>query len=425
MTPRAKAQKFFEFWTTPKIMLFSYSAKSKTGEIVENVLEATDRFALSRDLRSRGLIPLSITEKSQGISEQFEAFSAGIFSKVKISEQILFTKNLSGMLKAGLSISRALSVLKKQTKNARLSVILTSLTTDINAGETFSNALAKFPEVFSKLFVSMVRAGEESGNLAGALSDIGLNLEKSNSLNRKIKGALIYPSVIMSAMVIIGVLMFAFVVPTLANTFKSLGVALPWSTQMIIFFGNFFSHNLILSFVIIFVVAFSMYLIFRAKFMEKYIDFVVLKIPVVSNLTKEINSARTARTISSLLLSGVSITRAIEITEDVVQNVYYRKVLQDAKTAIEKGAPFSQAFEANTKLYPIMMSEMIQVGEETGKLSDMLLQIALFYEDEVENKTKNLSTIIEPVLMIFIGIGVGFFAISMISPLYTILGSIN
>jgi type IV pilus assembly protein PilC len=229
----------------------------------------------------------------------------------------------------------------------------------------------------------------------------------------------------MSAMVVIGVLMFAFVVPTLANTFKSLGVTLPFATRMLIFFGNFFSHNLILSFLIIFGVAFGFYLIFRAKFMEKYIDFVVLKLPVVSNLTKELNTARTARTMSSLLLSGVSITRALEITEDVVQNIYYKKVLEEAKVAIEKGAPFSATFEANDKLYPIMMSEMIQVGEETGKLSDMLLQIALFYEEVVENKTKNISTIIEPVLMIVIGVGVGFFAISMISPLYTILGSIN
>ena len=125
------------------------------------------------------------------------------------------------------------------------------------------------------------------------------------------------------------------------------------------------------------------------------------------------------------LFSGVSIVRAVEITEDVVQNIYYKKILEQAKSSIEKGAPFSQAFEDNTNLYPIMMSEMIQVGEETGKLSDMLLQIALFYEEEVENKTKNMSTIIEPVLMLIIGAGVGFFAISMISPLYTILGSIN
>ena len=159
--------------------------------------------------------------------------------------------------------------------------------------------------------------------------------------------------------------------------------------------------------------------------MAKYIDFIVIRIPIVGNLVKELNTARTARSMSSLLLAGVSITRAVEITEDVVQNIYYKKILNQARVAVEKGAPFSAVFEANSKLYPIMMSEMIQVGEETGKLSDMLLQIALFYEEEIENKTRNLSTIIEPVLMVVIGAGVGFFAISMISPLYSILGSID
>src|ERR1035437_3288347 len=140
-------------------MLFSYRAKSKTGEIVENVLEATDRFSLSRDLRTRGFTPLSITEKDEGFSAKFAVFSANIFARVKLSEQILFTKNLSGMLKAGLPLSRALLVLKKQTKNQKLNEILVSFTTDINGGETFSTSLSKFPEVFSKLFVSMVRAG--------------------------------------------------------------------------------------------------------------------------------------------------------------------------------------------------------------------------------------------------------------------------
>jgi type IV pilus assembly protein PilC len=405
-------------------MLFSYSAKSKTGEIVESMLDAKDRFSLARELRSRGFIPLSIREKNKDLINKFSIVT-GLFSKISVSEQIIFTKNLSGMIRAGLSLYRALSVLKKQTKNARLSKILNSLATDINSGETFSDALAKFPDVFSKLFVSMAKAGEESGNLAGALSDIGMNLEKSHSLTKKIKGALIYPGVIMSAMVVIGVLMFAFVVPTLAKTFAELGVKLPLPTQILIFLGNFFSQNLVLTFVAIFVMVFVLYATFRAKFIAKYIDFVILKLPVINNLTRELNTARTARTISSLLLSGVSITRAIEITEDVVQNVYYKRVLEEAKIAIEKGAPFSEVFEANAKLYPIMMSEMIQVGEETGKLSDMLLQIALFYEEEVENKTKNLSTIIEPLLMIVIGAGVGFFAISMISPLYSILGSIN
>ncbi|MEK7190460.1 MAG: type II secretion system F family protein [Patescibacteria group bacterium] len=405
-------------------MLFSYSAKSKTGEIGEGVLEAPDRLTLARDLRSRGYIPLSISEKSGNFLDKLPIM-AEMFSKVSVGEQIVFTKNLSGMIRAGLSLSRALSVLKKQTKNPKLGKILDSLSVDINSGATFSIALLKFPAVFSKLFISMVRAGEESGNLAGALSDIGLNLEKSNSLTKKIHGALIYPGVIMSAMVVIGVLMFAFVVPTLANTFKELGVTLPLSTRLLIFFGNFFSNNLILTFVIILSLGLGLYLIFRAKAMAQYIDFAVIKIPIVGNLAKELNTARTARTISSLLLSGVSIMRAVEITEDVVQNIYYKKVLQEAKEAIEKGAPFSQAFTAHPDLYPVMMSEMIQVGEETGKLSDMLLQIALFYEEEIENKTKNLSTIIEPVLMIIIGAGVGFFAISMISPLYSILGEIK
>ncbi len=405
-------------------MLFTYSAKSKTGEIFESILEATDRYALARELRSRGCVPLSITEKNQDFLSKFSAL-AGIFSKVKNAELIIFTKNLSGMIKAGLSLSRALSVLKKQTKNPKLGKILTSMANDIDSGETFSSALSKFPDVFSKLFISMVRAGEESGNLAGALSDIGLNLEKSNSLNKKIKGALIYPGIIMSAMIVIGVLLFAFVVPTLASTFKELGVVLPFSTRLLIFCGNFFSHNLVFTFVLLFGIGCGLYFIFRSQMLASYIDFIVLKVPVVNNLTKELNSARTARTISSLLISGVSLTRAIEITQDVVQNTYYKKVLNEARGAIEKGEPFSSAFEANVNLYPIMMSEMIQVGEETGKLSDMLLEIALFYEGEVENKTKNLSTIIEPLLMIVIGAGVGFFAISMISPLYSILGSIN
>ena len=405
-------------------MLFSYRAKSKDGTVTEAVLEAGDRLILARDLRSRGLIPISITQKGGNFADSLSVFK-DLFSKISVNELIIMTKNLSGMLRAGLSLARALSVLKKQTKNSSLSKILTSLSDDINSGGSFSSGLSKFPDVFSKLFVSMTRAGEESGNLANALSDIGMNLEKSHNLTKKIKGALIYPGVIISAMIVIGVLMFAFVVPTLAGTFKELGVVLPLSTQILILFGNFFSAHLILTFIIIIFIFAILYFTFRSKFMSTYIDFFVIRMPLIGNLSKELNTARTARTISSLLSSGVSIVRAVEITQDVVQNIYYKKVLEEAKTLIEKGAPFSEAFETNNNLYPVMMSEMIQVGEETGKLSDMLLQIALFYEQEIEDKTKNLSTVIEPLLMVVIGAGVGFFAISMISPLYSILGSIN
>ncbi len=404
-------------------MLFYYKAKSKNGEIFEGMLNSFDRFSLARELRSRGHTPITVREKKDSFFDQLFQFKK-IFSKVSIAEQILFTKNLSGMLKAGLSLARALSVLEKQTKNALLSKILISLSNDINGGANLSTGLSKFPGVFSKLFVSMTRAGEESGNLADALADIGTSLDKMHSLTKKIHGALIYPGVILSAMVVIGVLMFAFVVPTLAATFRDLGVVLPTSTRILIFFGNFFSDHLILSFVIILGTAFGLYSLYFSKFMAPYIDRIVVKLPVIGTLAKELNTARTTRTMSSLLASGVSIIRAVEITEDVVQNTLYKKVLREASAAVEKGIPFSKVFEANNNLYPVMMSEMVQVGEETGKLTDMLLQIALFYEEEIENKTKNLSTIIEPVLMIFIGAGVGFFAISMITPLYTVLGNI-
>ncbi|MEX2029079.1 MAG: type II secretion system F family protein, partial [Candidatus Paceibacterota bacterium] len=253
-------------------MLFAYKAKSNTGEIIKGFLEAPDRFSLAHELRSRGNIPLSVKETGGSLTNYFSSLS-GTFSTVSVAEQIILTKNLSGMLRAGLSLFRALSVLQKQTKNPKLNTILTSISGNINGGETLSSSLSQFPDVFSKLFVSMTRAGEESGNLAGALSDIGLNLEKAHSLTKKIHGALIYPGVIMSAMAVIGVLMFAFVVPTLAGTFKELGVVLPTSTRVLIFIGNFFSNHLLLTFFIIIASVSSIIFLFRAKFVAKYIDF--------------------------------------------------------------------------------------------------------------------------------------------------------
>lgn len=404
-------------------MLLKYKIKNKDGKVEEGVIDAPDRFALAKDLRAKGSIPISIEEAKKTNLANIDI--GNLFGGIKAQELILFTKNLSGMLKAGLSIGRALSVLEKQTKKQQMLEVLKSLIDNINQGGNLSLGLAKHPKVFSKLFVSMVRAGEESGNLAGALTEIGINLEKSNNITKKVKGALMYPGVILSAMIVIGILMFAFVVPTLANTFKGLGATLPPLTQFVISMGDFFSNNLLLTFIILIVVSFGIYKLVTAEFARRHVDYIILHLPAIGTMSKELNTARTARTISSLLLSGVSITRAVEITQDVVQNIYYRDILVQAVKDIEKGAPFSKVFSENTKLYPIMMSEMVQVGEETGKLADMLLEIALFYEGEIENKTKNLSTIIEPVLMIFIGAGVGFFALSMISPIYSILESIS
>lgn len=403
-------------------MLFKYKIKNKEGNITEGTTEAVDRFAVARDFREKGITPILIEEQKKN---SFNISLDGIFGGVKMQDLILFTKNLSGMLKAGLSAGRALSVLEKQTPKAFFKKIITDLIDEINNGGTLSGGLAKKPKAFSPLFVSMVRAGEESGNLAGALTEIAMNLEKANSLTKKVKGAMMYPGVIISAMVIIGILMFAFVVPTLANTFKELGVTLPPTTRFVLWLGDAISNNLVLTLLGVVFLGIGLYFLFTAKASQKYIDFVVLKLPVFGTMARELNTARTARTLSSLILSGVSITRAIEITRDVVQNVYYKKVMEDAVKSVEKGLPFAKIFDENPKLYPVMMTEMVQVGEETGKLADMLQEIAIFYENEIENKTKNLSTIIEPILMILIGAGVGFFALSMITPLYSVLNNIG
>jgi type IV pilus assembly protein PilC len=284
--------------------------------------------------------------------------------------------------------------------------------------------LAKFSKVFPPLFVSMVKAGEESGGLADALSVIGKQMERAHTLKKKIKGALIYPSIIVGAMFIIGILMLMFVVPTLTQTFNELGVELPKSTQFVIAISNFLKNNTVMTFVLI--VIFIAFLIawLRSKKGKKIFDYIILRIPVISTLVKETNSARTARTLSSLLAAGVEVVNAISITGDVVQNSYYKEVLKNSEKYIQKGLPLSKSFTENEELYPIIVGEMIAVGEETGRLSDMLYQVAEFYEEEIDQKTKNMSTIIEPFLMIFIGIVVGFFAISMISPIYSISAGI-
>lgn len=406
-------------------MKFQCKEQTKSGEIIDSVKESTDKFTLSKEIRLSGHIPLSITLYKENKFSIKNIFKISIFGRVSLSEKIIFTKNLSGMLTAGLPITRALSVLQKQSTNKKLIDVLQTLTDDINSGGTLSSGMDKFPKVFSTLFVAMVRSGEESGGLPKVLSEIGVSLKKSYDLNKKIKGAMIYPSVIIAAIVIIAILMMIYVVPTLTATFKDVGGELPSSTKFIIWLSDFIKNNILL--IGLGFIAFVGICIFLSK-IEKvrwYFDFIILKLPVIGTLVKEMNSARTTRTLSSLLSSGVDMSRALSITRDVLQNAHYKKIIEDSIVAIEKGIPLSVLFKDNLNLYPVMVGEMIEVGEETGKLSQMLVDVASFYEDEVDDKTKNLSTIIEPVLMVFIGGAVGFFAVSMITPMYSVMDTIK
>ena len=405
-------------------MKFQYKGRSGAGSVVTGVVEANDRADALSHLHDSGITPLAVNEK-KGFALKGGSIDIQLFKKVKLSEKIIFTKNLAGMLKAGLPLTRGLEVLSKQSTNKYFKSRISDLIATIDKGSTFSEGLAKFPTVYSPLFVSMVKAGEESGSLPGSLLEVGINLEKSYNLNRKIKSAMMYPMIILCAIFLIGILMFIFVVPTLTKTFGELGVTLPLSTRIVVGISNLLSNHILIVILAILAMIFGVYMLFKLPRTKRGIDYISLRIPVVGTLIKEVNTARTTRTMSSLLTSGVSIGRAITITKEVLQNVYYKKILTEVEEAIQRGEPMSQVFKAHANLYPVMVGEMMEVGEETGKSADMLLDIATFYETEVDAKTKDLSTIIEPVLMIFIGAAVGFFAISMLSPMYSVMDAIK
>ncbi len=404
-------------------MKFKYKAQNSQGEYVQDVAEAQDSFELAKILKEKDLSMISAKPIDNGkLSRLIQSLTN--FGTVSTNEKILFGKNLSSMLEAGLPLSRAIEVIGRQSRNKKYKFVMSNLNDSIKSGDTLSGAMAKFPSVFSKLFISMVRAGEESGDLVGALGVVSSQMEKTNDLKKKIKGAMIYPGVIITAMTGIGIFMLVFIVPTLTKTFVELNVDLPKSTQFIIDVSDAFRENTF--FLISLLILFFVLLIagFKTSRGKRIMDWVFLHMPLVSGLVKETNSARTARTLSSLIKSGVPYISAVDITQEVIQNSYYKAVLKKAGKNVELGLPVAKIFEENQKLYPVFVSEMIAVGEETGELGQMLMKVASYYENEVEAKTKNMSTIVEPFLMIVVGAAVGFFALSMISPMYSLVENI-
>ena len=398
-------------------MKFHYKSVADGGEVKEGVLEAADAFALAKELKASGETLVSATPETK-TKLGGKGFNIA-FGGVKLADKITFSKNLAAMIDAGLTLSRALTVLERQTKSKKFKDEISAIAKDVEKGATLSGSAAKFPKTFSSLFVSMVRAGEESGKLGESLRIVAEQMDRSFALRRKIRGAMMYPGIIMSVMVIIGILMLIFVVPTLTATFSELSVDLPASTQLIISVSDAFKNNPVLIFGGMIALIVGLIVIGKTKKGKRGYEFIAMHIPVIKGLIQETNSARMARTFSSLLSSGVEVVQAIGITRDVVQNSFYKDVLIEAEETIQKGTQLSAVFMAHEKLYPPMVGEMISVGEETGKLPHMLMQIAEFYEGEVDQKTKDMSTIIEPFLMVIIGGAVGFFALSMISPIYS------
>jgi type IV pilus assembly protein PilC len=403
---------------------FTYTAKHSGGEIYTGEAEATDHYELYKVIRESGGEIVSYKETKKGGLKGIN-ISFSFLGRIKTQEKIIFARNLGAMIQAGLAASRALSVMERQTKNVALKKVIISLNDDISKGKTLADAMMAYPKMFSSLFISMVRAGEESGNLADSLRIVALQMDRSYALSRRIRGALMYPAVVIILMIIISIVLLTYIVPTLTSTFAGLNVTLPASTQFIVNISNIIRfHGIILAIVIIALVTSFVWWKRRPQG-KSVIDWFVLKIPIMGNIVKEVNAARTARTLSSLLTSGVDMVEAVRITTDVVQNVHYKKVLETAQMTLTKGDPLSKVFSENEKLYPTFLTEMMSVGEETGKMGEMLLGVAVFYEDDVEQATKDMSTVIEPLIMVVIGAGVGFFAVAMITPMYSLVNVIS
>jgi type II secretory pathway component PulF len=401
--------------------LYTYKAKNIEGEVYEKTVEVKDKADLYSLIREEKGRPISIKQVG---NFSFKNYFENLFTRVSTREKITFAKNLSSMIKAGLPITRALLVMEKQSKKISLKKLFASLAEDLSKGEPFSEAMKKHPKVFSPLFVSMIKAGEESGKMAEALEVVSSQMEKSDQIVRKVRGALIYPAVILSIMVVISILMLIYMVPTLTATFEGMNIKLPLSTRIIIALSDFLiSHTLLVVGGIIALI-FITIAFFKSYIGKRVLDSVSVRLPLIGTLIKEVESARTARTFSSLLSAGVNVVPALEVTRDVMQNHKYKKALAEAAEAIQKGEPISEVFSKYSNLYPVFVGEMISVGEETGKISEMLLGVANYYEDEVDQKTKNLSTIIEPVIMVIIGAGVGVFAVSMLGPTYSLVDHI-
>ncbi len=404
-------------------MQFTVTLKKSDGTNETRSIEAPTRFAVYEQLEKEGSQVVSLDVASSGLAlPKWANIQFG--SGVKTEQRITLTKNLSAMLGAGLTLSRALSVIERQTTNKYLKKILLELEEGVKSGSSFHESLALYPKVFSKLFIAMTKAGEESGKLSDTLTIVAKQMDNSYTLTKKVKGAMIYPSIILLAIFIISILMLMFVVPTLSSTFKSLNVALPVATQIIIGLSDFVKNHSIIVVGIILSTFTLGYFFFRSNTGQKLLLTVALHLPIIGDLVRETFSARAARTLSSLLSSGVEMLTAISIAGEVVGENIFGAVLIEAQERVRKGEELSKAFVEHVKFYPIFVSEMITVGEETGKVAEMLGQVAEYYENDVSERTKDLSTIIEPLLMLVIGAFVGVFAVAMIAPIYSLSGNI-
>ncbi len=403
--------------------LFTYSAKNFKGEEKTGELEAVDTLDVAGQLRKDGYVLTFAEEVLKTEKPKFALLkiSFDFLQRITLADKMIFSRNLAVLVGAGVSLNRALDILAKEMEKERFKKTILTVSERVRTGKSFSDALEEFPAVFEEIYTSMIRVGETGGNLEEVLKLLALHYEKEHDLRSKVQGAMIYPAVVVVIMFLVGAMMMIFVIPKLTKIFVDLGVELPFSTKIIIFTSHIMEKYALLVFAAIFAFIYALRIFSKKEIGKKIFHKLILKAPILKNIAKKVNSARMSRILSSLIESGVPMVRALEISARTLSNYYFRKSLIVASEEVQKGKQLSKSLAEFHELYPGLITQMIEVGEESGKLSEILVKVADFYEEEVSAITKNLASIIEPALMVVIGVAVGFFAVSMIQPLYAIV----
>jgi len=399
-------------------MRFYYKA-IQNGKIVKGKIEAEEEEDVKNYLKEKGLFVVEI--KKEGGNQI--SFLSVIFDRVNFSDIVNFTRQVAMMLNAGLTLIEALDILKKQTTKQSFKKIITDLSEEIKAGNSFSMALKKYTSYFSHLYIALVRSGEASGKLAEILLKLADNLEKEREFKAKVKGSLIYPVIIIIAMIIVIFIMITFVLPRLLNLYKDFNIDLPLTTKLLIFISSFMTKfwPLVVGVTFLTIIVFRNYL--KTKEGKLLYDSTLLKIPVLKEVIKTSSLVDVTRTLSILIGSGVSILEALEIVKDTSENLVYQIAFSNIYKKVEKGVSLGTAMEEEEEIFPPILVQMTQVGEQTGHLDDTLGRISRYFEMESELAVKAMTTLIEPAILVFLGVGVGFLVMSVITPIYNLTSS--
>jgi type II secretory pathway component PulF len=401
------------------MLTYRYTALSEQGSPSSGLIEASDEHQAADILRARKLLITSLEVKRE--TKLTEIFGGG-----KVSAKVLgtTTRQLTTMVTAGLPLTQSLEVLSGQMKQGTLKRTLENIIRDIDGGSSFSKSLEKYPNVFPRLYISLIKAGEASGNLDKILGKLSDSLEGQAELKSKVKGALIYPMIVLIAMAGVMVLMMVFVVPQMKTVYVSLNAPLPLSTKMLVGLSNLMTNQWYI-FVIIVVAAVSGYRWFAKTLRGRYfLGDVLNKMPIFGKLTTEVQLTQFIETLALLIASGVPILDGLDIAKETLSNIRFQEATANIAQAVEKGTALAAAIERQP-IFPIIVSQMAAIGEKTGKLDEVLLKIGTSFEEETDNTVKNLSTALEPIIMIVLGVCVGFLIFALLLPIYGILGSIT